>query len=227
MTTAHRQFKSAIYGHLARVSKALAAPQRLELLDLLCQSPRTVEALAGQAGLSVANASQHLRVLRSARLVEAEKRGLYVEYRLADTAVGEFYASLRALAERQLAEVRHITREYLSGRDALESVDQAELLRRVQAGAVTLLDVRPAEEYRSGHIAGAVSIPLPELKRRLRELPKRRQIVAYCRGPYCVMAMEAVDILRSRGFRAERLEHGAMDWRAHGLEVATGAGEER
>jgi len=222
MTSEQRRFKTAIYGQLARVGKAVAAPPRLELLDLLCQSPRTVESLAEHAGLSVANASQHLKVLRAARLVEAEKHGLHVEYRLADAAVAEFFHSLRALAEQRLAEVSRFTHEYFNGRGAMESVDQKELLRRVRAGAVTVLDVRPTEEYRSGHIAGAVSIPLSDLKKRLHELPKRRDIVAYCRGPYCVMAVEAVELLRKKGFRAERLEHGIVEWRARDLRIATG-----
>jgi rhodanese-related sulfurtransferase len=226
MITEHRQFKNAVYGQLARVSKALAAPQRLELLDLLCQSARTVESLAEQAGLGVANASQHLKVLRAARLVDSEKRGLYVEYKLADSAVGALLDSLRTLAEQQLAEVKQVTTEYFERRGAMETVDQGELLRRVRDGAVTVLDVRPAEEYRSGHLSGAISIPLSELKKRLHELPKRREIVAYCRGPYCVMAIEAVNLLTKKGYRALRLEAGVMELRSRGLRLAVG-GEAR
>lgn len=220
MTTPHRRFKDAIYEQFARVGKALSAPKRLELLDLLCQGPRTVEALADQASLSIANASQHLRVLRAARLVDAEKKGLYVEYRLADDDVCGFFAALRALAETRLAEVEQVTRAYFEARGAMEPVEGDELLRRVRAGEVTVLDVRPAEEYRAGHIPGALSIPVGELQSRLKELPKARDIVAYCRGPYCVMAIDAVALLRKKGYRAHRMEQGVVDWRARGWRIA-------
>ena len=219
MKKVNREFKDRVYGELARLGKAVAAPKRLELLDLLSQCPRTVEALAGQANLSVANASQHLKVLRAARLVDAEKRGLYVEYRLADAAVGDFYRSLRALAESRLAEVEQVTRAYLSERGAMEAVRPEELLRRVRKGEVTVLDVRPVEEYRAGHVAGALSVPVPELKKRLSGLPTNRDIVAYCRGPYCVMAIEAVELLRSKGFKANRLEQSVSDLRAAGWKI--------
>ncbi len=219
MTASQRRFKDAIYAQFARVGKAFAAPRRLELLDLLCQGPRTVEALAGQAAISVANASQHLQVLRGARLVVAEKQGLYVEYRLADDEVARFFVALRGLAEYRLAEVEQVTRDYLEARGVMEGVAGDELLRRVRSGEVTVLDVRPAEEYRAGHIPGALSVPVSELKARLHELPRDREVVAYCRGPYCVMAVEAVALLRKRGFRAHRLEHGVADWRARGWRV--------
>lgn len=219
MTTPNRQFKDAIYTQFARLGKAVSAPKRLELLDLLCQSPRTVEALAGQAAISVANASQHLKVLRAARLVEADKKGLYVEYRLADDEVSRFFKTLSALAESRLAEVERVTREYFERRGVMEGVPGEELLRRVKRGEVTVLDVRPVEEYRSGHIPGALSIPLGELTARLNELPKNREIVAYCRGPYCVMAVEAVKLLRKKGFKAHRLDQGVVDWRARGWRV--------
>lgn len=214
-----RQFKDSIYEQFARLGKALAAPKRLELLDLLCQAPRTVEALAAQADLSVANTSQHLQVLRAARLVEAEKHGLYVEYRPADAEVCRFFGALRGLAERRLAEVEQVTRQYLEERGAMEAVAGDELLRRVKRGEVTVIDVRPPEEYRAGHLPGAISIPVGELKARLKELPKDRAIVAYCRGPYCVMAVEAVALLRAKGFTAQRLEHGVVEWRARGGRV--------
>ncbi|NOJ81748.1 ArsR/SmtB family transcription factor [Myxococcus xanthus] len=223
MTTPHRPFKDAIYEQFARIGKAVSAPKRLELLELLSQGPRTVESLAGQASLSVANASQHLQVLRAARLVDAEKRGLYVEYRLADDDVWRFFLSLRGLAEARLAEVEHVTREYFTRRGAMEPVEGPELLRRVRAGDVTVIDVRPVEEYRAGHIPGAISIPVSELKARLDELPKGREVVAYCRGPYCVMAVEAVELLRKRGFDARRMEQGVIDWRARGWRVESGA----
>jgi rhodanese-related sulfurtransferase len=219
MANAARQFKDSIYEQFARVGKAVSAPKRLELLDLLCQGPRTVEALANQAGISVANTSQHLQVLRGARLVETEKQGLYVEYRVADDQVCRFFHSLRELAETRLAEVEQVTRTYLSERGAMEPVQSDELLRRVRDGEVTVLDVRPSEEYRAGHIPGALSVPLSELKKRLAELPKDREVVAYCRGPYCVMAIEAVGLLRKKGFKAHRLEQGVVDWRARGWRV--------
>jgi len=171
----------------------------------------------------VANASQHLQILRAARLVEAEKKGFYVEYRLANEQVCRFFHSLRGLAETRLAEVEQVTRAYLTERGAMEAVQSNELVRRVRDGEVTVLDVRPSEEYRAGHIPGALSVPLSELKKRLAELPKNREVVAYCRGPYCVMAVEAVELLRKRGFKAHRMEQGVVDWRARGWRVETGA----
>jgi rhodanese-related sulfurtransferase len=219
MNTAHRRFKDTLYEQFARIGKAVSAPKRLELLELVCQGPRTVEALAEQASLSVANASQHLQVLRAARLVEAEKKGLYVEYRVAEAAVGDFFVAFRKVAELRLAEIEQVTREYFEQRGALEAVEGEELVRRVKSGEVTVLDVRPAEEYRAGHSRGAISIPVSELKARLKELPKNRLIVAYCRGPYCVMAVEAVELLRKKGFKAERMELGVLDWRARGFRV--------
>jgi rhodanese-related sulfurtransferase/DNA-binding transcriptional ArsR family regulator len=216
----HRQFKDSIYEQFARIGKAVAAPKRIELLELLCQGPRTVEALADHAGLTVANASQHLQVLRGARLIEAEKKGLYVEYRVADDGVYRFFASLRNLSKARLAEVEQVTRDYFEQRGAMESVDSEELLRRVKSGEVVVIDVRPAAEFRAGHIPGAISMPVGELKGRMKELPKRREIVAYCRGPYCVMAVEAVEALRKGGFKAQRMEQGVVDWRARGFRVS-------
>jgi rhodanese-related sulfurtransferase len=214
--------KTAIYEQIARIGQATASPNRLELLDLLSQGARTVEALARQTGQSVATTSHHLQVLRRVRLVEAHKTGLYVTYRLADPEVGEFFLQLRNLAESRLAEVQHVTRQYLVERGALEPVDNDELVRRVREGEVTLIDVRPREEYVAGHIPGAISMPLADLPTRLGELRKRRDVVAYCRGPYCVMALDAVDLLRRKGFRAHRLEHGVAEWRAQGWRVETG-----
>ena len=215
----HRQFKDAIYEQFARLGKATSAPKRLELLDLLCQGPRTVEALAEQAAISVANASQHLQVLRAARLVDAEKKGFYVEYSLASDDVCRFFVALRGLAEAQLAEVEQVARAYFDQRGAMEAVEADELMRRVKSGEVTVLDVRPPEEYQAGHIPGALSIPVAELKARMKELSKDREIVAYCRGPYCVMAVEAVELLRKKGFKAHRMEQGVVDWRARGWRV--------
>jgi rhodanese-related sulfurtransferase len=217
-----RRFKNSIYDQFARIAKGLASPRRLELLDLLCQGPRTVETLAREAGQSIANTSQHLQVMRAARLVAAEKEGQYVTYSLADNEVCDFFQSLRHLAESRLAEVERVTRDFLQERGQMEPVDRVALTERVRTGAVTVLDVRPPEEYRAGHIPGAISVPLSELKHRLAELPRDREIVAYCRGPYCVLAVEAVDMLRAHGFKALRLEDGVPDWRARGLTVAVG-----
>jgi len=213
----NRAFKDQIYEQFGRLGKSLASPKRLEMLDVLGQGPRTVESLAAATSQTLANASQHLKVLRTARLVEAEKQGLYVTYRLAGPEVGDFFLAFRRLAESRLAEIERITRLYLGSRNMLEGVDQATLLERVRNGEVLVLDVRPAQEYRSAHIPGALSIPLAELEQRLAKLPRRRQIVAYCRGPYCVMAVEAVEILRRHGHKAARLEIGVPDWRALGL----------
>ncbi len=221
-TTKPHRFREAIYQQLARISKALGSPRRLELLDLLAQAPHTVEHLARKTRQSVANTSQHLQLLRRVRLVQADKRGLYVTYRLPDAQVAEFYRALRLLAESRLTEIHRLTRDFLAARGTLEPVNQAALVDRVLRGKATLLDVRPVEEYEAGHIPGAVSLPLRELERRLEELPKDREIVAYCRGPYCVLAVEAVGRLRARGFRAFRLEDGIPDWRARGLPVALG-----
>jgi len=213
---------SPLFQQVARIGHAIGSAPRLALLDLLRQSPRTVEALAREVGLSLANTSQHLKVLRQARLVEAEKHGTFVTYRVADQNVDDFYAVLRALAEARLAEVQQIARAFVEKRGSLEAVDRHRLLARVHAGEVTVLDVRPVEEYRAAHIAGAVSVPLKELEARLGRLPKDREVVAYCRGPYCVLAPEAVKVLRARGYRAVVLEDGVSEWRAQGLPVAEG-----
>jgi rhodanese-related sulfurtransferase len=215
--------KTRIYEQLARVGKAVAGPARLELLDLLAQSPRTVEALAGEIGQSVANTSHHLQVLRTSRLIDAEKAGVYVTYRLASAQVGAFVLQLRALAESRLAEIERVSRDYLDGRGAMEAVGDDELLKRVRAREVTVIDVRPALEYEAGHIPGAISIPLADLKRRLGEIPKRREVVAYCRGPFCVMALDATDLLRKKGYRAHRMETGVPEWRSRGWPVEEGA----
>lgn len=216
-----RHFKDAIYEQFARIGKAVASPKRLELLDLLCQAPRTVEALARQTNQSLANVSQHLQVLRAVRLVDVRKDGLYVTYSLADEQVGAFYQALRGLAESRLVEVEHMARTFLHERHALDPVDRDAPMKRVRRGEVTVLDVRPLEEYRAGHIPGALSIPMSELKARLQELPKACEVVAYCRGPYCVMAVEAVELLRKKGFKAHRMEQGVVEWRARGWRVET------
>ena len=213
-------FKDAIYEQFARIGKAVSSPKRLELLDLLCQGERTVEVLAKESGLTVANASQHLQVLRAARLVETEKVGLFVVYRLADQAVCEFFRSMRVLAESRLAEVEQIKRRFLEGREGMQPVDRDGLLELVREEAVTVLDVRPVEEYNAAHIPGALSIPLKELKLHLAELPRDQEIVAYCRGPFCVLSVQAVEMLRAQGFNAVRLEEGIQDLRAMGFPIA-------
>ena len=215
--------KKDLYEQLARLGKAVASAARLELLDLLCQGPRTVETLAREAGLTVANASQHLRVLHAARLVETEKAGLFVTYRLADESVCAFFQALRSLGETRLAEVDSILRQFREAPDTLEPVEKKTLVSRIRKGEVILLDVRPEEEYWAAHIAGAVSVPLKELTARLAKLPRAKEIVAYCRGPYCVLAVEAVKTLRAKGFRAMRLEDGVPEWRAQGFPVVAGA----
>ncbi len=222
MKTSGSRFKSVIYEQIARIGKAAGSPGRLELLDLLTQGPRTVEALAAQIGQSVANTSHHLQVLRRARLVDAEKAGLHVTYRVADPQVAAFFLQLRTLAESRLAEIQQVTRQYLEERGAFETVSDEELLRRVRAGEVTVIDVRPGEEYAAGHLPGAISLPLADLRKDRLRLTRRRDVVAYCRGPYCVMALDAVDILRRRGFRAHRLEHGVLEWSARGWPVESG-----
>ncbi|MGE0353436.1 MAG: ArsR/SmtB family transcription factor [Gemmatimonadales bacterium] len=222
MSQSARRFKDAVYEQIARIAKAAASPRRLELLDLLAQGPRTVESLAQESGQTLANTSQHLQVLKDARLVEAAKAGLHVTYRLPDHQVSRFYRELRLVAESKVAELTRVTRDFLESHGQFEAVDQESLLARVARGEVRLIDVRPPEEYRAGHIPGAMSFPLAELERRLTELPRGEEIVAYCRGPYCVLAVEAVARLRAKGYRAVRLEAGIPDWRARGRAVVTG-----
>lgn len=217
-----RDFKDASYGNLARIGKALASPKRLELLDLLCQSEHTVEDLACETGMSLANTSQHLQILQGARLVEASKNGRYVVYRLSDALVSAFFRTFRLLAQSRLPEVEQIRREFFSEGKGLDAVDRVTLLQRVQQRKVIVIDVRPLNEYLTAHIAEAVPIPMEQLKRRLSELPRNKEIVAYCRGPFCVLAQEAVELLRARGFRASRLEDSVQDWHSCGLPVASG-----
>jgi rhodanese-related sulfurtransferase len=218
-----RAAKVALFDAFARVAKALASGRRIELVDVLANGERTVEVLAGEVGLSVANTSQHLQVLRQAGLVLSRREGTSVQYRLAGSEVFEVWRTLRALAAGRLAEVERLAAAYLGGRDELEPVSRQELARRLQDGDdLVVLDVRPVAEHAAGHLPGAVSIPVEELRRRLAELPADREIVAYCRGPYCAFAHEAVALLRQEGFAARRLEDGLPEWRAAGLAV-TGA----
>lgn len=218
-----RQYKDTICEQFARVAKALGSPKRIELLDLLSQSPRTVEALAGLTGMSVANTSRHLQILRGVPLVQAEKAGSYVTYRLSSPPVAGLLSGIREVAQSQIAEVQRVTRRFLEGREGMERIDQRTLVAKVRRGEVTLLDVRPPEEFAAGHIPGAISMPLAELKKRIGELPKHGVIAAYCRGPYCVLAMEAVGLLTAKGLHALRLEDGVQDWRSRGYAVAVGA----
>lgn len=214
-----RTIKKLLYEQFSRIGKGVSSPQRLELLDLLCQGEMTVETLAEQSGLTVKNTSAHLRVLREARLVETRKRAQYVYYRLADDEVCSFFLALRRLAEKRLAEVREVAREYFGGAERTTPVDRERLLARVRSGEVTVLDVRPKSEFRAGHIPGARSVPLDELRLTLRSIPMDQEIVAYCRGPYCVLSLEAVALLQAEGFSAVRLEDGVADWKAAGFPI--------
>jgi rhodanese-related sulfurtransferase/DNA-binding transcriptional ArsR family regulator len=215
----HRAFKDRLYGEFAVLGRALANPHRLELLDLLGQGERSVDALAQEAHLTLANASAHLQVLRRARLVDTEKRGLYVVYRLSSSGVYELWRTLRDLGASRLAEVDRLVETYLTDRGALDAISKEDLVQQIADGAVVVLDVRPVVEYEQGHVAGARSIPIDELERRLTELPRDQEIVAYCRGPYCVFSDEAVTLLVERGYRARRLTEGLPEWRAAGYPV--------
>lgn len=218
----HREFKDRLYDQFARIGKALASPHRLELLELLAQGERTVDSLANEIGVSLANASQHLQTLRQASLVESRKRGLFVYYRLADSAVCEVTSAIRSVAERRLTDLDRLVRDHFGDRAEPEPVRMKDLLKRARAHDVVILDTRPAGEYVAGHIAGAISVPVDEIQGRLRQLPKDQEYVAYCRGPYCVYADRAVEILRSKGRRARRLLEGFTEWRAAGFPVESG-----
>lgn len=222
---AHREFKDRLYGQFARIGKALASASRLELLELLAQGERTVDSLATEIGSSLANTSQHLQALRQAFLVESRKQGQYVYYRLADPGVFDLCSAIRTVAERRVAELDRLVRDHFGDRSNAEPVRMRDLLQRARSREVVILDTRPVSEYAAGHIAGAISVPVDELQRRLRQLPKDKQYVAYCRGPYCIYADRAVDILRSKGRRARRLLEGFPEWRAAGLPVQIGSEE--
>jgi rhodanese-related sulfurtransferase/DNA-binding transcriptional ArsR family regulator len=217
-----REAKDRLYEQFARVGKAVASPKRIELLDVLAQGERTVEVLAEAAGLRMTNTSAHLQVLRRAGLVETRKEATSVHYRLAGDEVAVFVAGLRDLARSRLADVNQIVADYFVARDALEPVSRAELAERTGRGDVVILDVRPHAEFLAGHIPGALSVPLDELDDALARLPRRAQVVAYCRGPYCVLAPQAVQRLQAMGFKARRLADGMPEWRLAGLPVATG-----
>ncbi|MEW5700678.1 MAG: metalloregulator ArsR/SmtB family transcription factor [Candidatus Zixiibacteriota bacterium] len=210
------RYKTDLYRQFARVGQAVANPRRLEILDLLSQGERTVELLAGEIGTTVSNVSQHLHALREAGLVESRKEGLYVHYSIAGEQVAAFWRALRALAIDVSAEARELVRSFIDERDTFESVEHDELVKRVESGDAVVIDVRPLWEYEAGHISGALSIPLGELPQRLGEVPSDREVVAYCRGPYCLLSVEAVELLRRHGIRARRLIDGLPEWRAAG-----------
>ncbi len=220
--TADRAAKTFLNDQFSRIGKALASPRRIELLDLLAQGERSVESIASETQMSVALASAHLKALRGARLVEPRREGTRVFYRLAGDDVYRLLAAVRDVARTRLAEVEQAVTAYLSAPDDLEPLSREELAARVRAGEITVLDVRPADEYAAGHIPGALSIPIDELEVRLAELPPDREIVAYCRGPYCLYAPTAVGILHQNGLRARRLIDGFPEWRLAGLRVSTG-----
>ena len=219
---AKREFKDQLFEQFARIGKSLSNGHRLEILELLAQGPRTVEAVSHQTGLSIANASQHLQILRRSNLVSVKREGLYAEYRLASEDVLQMCISIRRLAERHLSDVQRLVETYLSSRERLEPISCQDLLQKLKEKNVFLLDVRPREEYEAGHIAGARSIPVAELKAQLKEIPRKREIVAYCRGPYCVFADEAVALLALRGYRAVRLREGFPEWKSQRLAVEFG-----
>lgn len=218
-TSEKRAFKNQLYEQFARIGKALASPHRLELLDVLAQCERTVEALAQETGMSIANASQHLQVLRTAHLVEVRREGTSIYYRLASEGVSTLWLSLRQVGEAHLAEVDRVIETFLRDRHLFQPIQADELLHRLSKDEVILLDVRPAEEYRAGHLPQAISVPLAELSARLTEFLADKEIIAYCRGPYCVFADEAVSLLRAHGYHARRLEEGVADWRKLALPV--------
>lgn len=218
-----REAKDALYAQFSRLGKVVASPRRIELLELLAQAERSVEELAHLTSMPTGNTSAQLQVLNRARLVESRRRGKQVLYRLADESVDRFLVALRQLARTRLAEVEQVARDYFDARDDLEPVSGPELLERIRQRQVQVIDVRPREEYQAGHIPGAVSVPLPELEGRLAELPRELELVAYCRGPYCVLAPQAIEMLRQAGFRARRLDVGFPEWRLARLPVAKDA----
>ena len=213
------QIKDFLYEQVARIGKAVASPKRLQLIELLCQGEKSVELLATQAEISVKLASAHLKELRLARLVETRRDGKYVLYRLASTSVADLWVTLRSEAEERLVELQVALANIVEHREELKGLDRKALLKKAAAGEVLVLDVRPSDEYATAHLPHARSLPVDELKRRLAELPKDTPVVAYCRGPFCLMAKDAVELLRKKGYRAFHLTDGVAEWRAHGLPI--------
>jgi rhodanese-related sulfurtransferase/DNA-binding transcriptional ArsR family regulator len=222
MSLSPKQLKKKTYELLSVIGKALSSPVRLELLDVLSQGPRAVESLAAEIGQSIANTSQHLQVLRSARLIESERKGVFITYSIADAQVLVLVSSFRRIGESRISEIQELLRAFLAERDVLEKVDVKSLVRRMRLGEVTLLDVRPESEYEAGHVPGALSVPLEQLERYLTRLPRNKELVAYCRGPLCLMSIEAVKLLRKKGFRATRWDESVADWAARGFRLKTG-----
>ena len=214
-----RSIKNHLYEQVARIGKAMASPKRLELIELLCQSEKTVELLAEQAEISVKLASAHLKALRQARLVDTRKDGKYVLYRLASTSVADLWVALRTEAEERLVELQVALASIVAHGDELKGMDRATMLQKAKSGEILMLDVRPQEEFASAHLPHARSLPVDELLKRLAELPQDTPVVAYCRGPFCLMAKDAVELLRKNGYRAFHLTDGVAEWRAHGLPV--------
>jgi len=213
--------KKALFGHLARVAKALASPGRLELLETLAQGERSVDALSKASGMSVANTSHHLQTLREGGLVQSRREGLQMIYDLSDGEIPKLLSGIGHIAERQVAEVEHIVRESFDRRDGFTPVKREELMRMLKKGEAMVIDVRPESEFRAGHIAGAVNIPIESLPQRLKTLPPEQEIIAYCRGPYCLFAIEAIEQLRKQGLNARRLEDGFPEWKAERLPIAS------
>lgn len=218
-----REFKDETFAQFARIASAFASPKRIEIIDVLAQGERNVETLAAETGLTVANASRHLQILKAGGLVTSRKDGVQVIYRTASPEVLEGYRALRSLADERLADVGRLVREYFGDADGVEPITRKELIRRTRRGEVTIVDVRPDEEFAAGHIAGALSLPLSSLQRLLSEVPTKKEVIAYCRGPYCVLAAEAVRVLRKKGYSARRLEEGYPEWRDAGLPVESGS----
>ncbi|SDE15098.1 Rhodanese-related sulfurtransferase [Paenibacillus sp. UNCCL117] len=210
-----RVWKDQLYQEFARIGKCLSSPKRLELLDLLSQGPKSVDQLAKTTGMSVANVSQHLQTLHESRLVRSHKQGNFVIYGIAESSVADFMVSLHRLSEKQLVEVQKLKSDILQAHVSMEPIALEELLERMEKGEVLLLDVRPEEEYLAGHIPGAISVPIEELEEHLASLPADKEIVAYCRGPYCLMSAQAVEILKSKGIKASRLEEGVHEWKRY------------
>ncbi len=215
-----REFKDKVFSELAKISQALGNPRRLEIIDLLAQGEKTVEVIASHTGMSTANASQHLQVLKAGNIVTVQRRGNFISYKLTNNEVANIYTSLRDFGTSRVAEIDKVIKEFRANKDSLQSVTIDELLNKITLENVIFLDVRPTDEYESGHISGSISVPFDDLKGRLSELPSDKQIIAYCRGPFCVFADEAVHFLRQHNFSANRLEEGFPDWKLKGLPVS-------